>query len=182
MDHHDSYSRPRKWLHWLTALCLLASFPLGIWMTSRAAANLWDDLTNLLYGWHKLIGMAVLVLIVLRIIAKVISPDPAYGPSVSRLVQVLAKSVHGLMYLLLLVVPLLGWAGVTAFPALITVAGYHLPPMPGIPKDQALAKQIFEIHGTLAMVLLILIIGHVAAALKHHFMDRDGVFQRMTRS
>jgi len=85
------------------------------------------------------------------------------------------------MYLLLLVVPLLGWAGVSAFPALITIAGYHLPAMPGIPKDQALAKQIFEIHGTLAMALLILVVGHVAAALKHLFINRDNVFQRMTR-
>ena len=181
MEQRASYSSPRKWVHWLTVLCLLALFPLGKWMTARAAANVWDDLTNLIYGWHKLIGMAVLVLIVLRIILKIASPDPAYGPGVSRRVQVLAKSVHGLMYLLLLAVPLLGWAGVTAFPALITVAGYHLPAMPGIPKDQALAKQIFEIHGTLAMVLLILVAGHVAAALKHFFIDKDGVFQRMTR-
>lgn len=181
MDKNLSYSSPRKWLHWLTVLCLLALFPLGKWMTARAAANLWDDLTNLIYGWHKLIGMAVLILIVLRILAKLISPDPAYEPSVSRTIQVLAKSVHGMMYLLLLAVPLLGWAGVSAFPALITIAGYHLPAMPGIPKDQALAKQIFEIHGTLAMVLLVLIVGHVAAALKHLLIDRDGVFQRMTR-
>lgn len=181
MDKSMSYSSPRKWLHWLTVLCLLALFPLGKWMTARAEANLWDDLTNLLYGWHKLIGMAVLILIVLRILAKFASPDPAYGTGVSRTVQVLAKSVHGLMYLLLLVVPLLGWAGVSAFPALITIAGYHLPAMPGIPKDQALAKQIFEIHGTLAMALLILVVGHVAAALKHLFINRDNVFQRMTR-
>lgn len=181
MDKNLSYSSPRKWLHWLTVLCLLALFPLGKWMTARAAANLWDDLTNLIYGWHKLIGMAVLILIVLRILAKLISPDPAYEPSVSRTIQVLAKSVHGTMYLLLLAVPLLGWAGVSAFPALITIAGYHLPAMPGIPKDQALAKQIFEIHGTLAMVLLVLIVGHVAAALKHLLIDRDGVFQRITR-
>ena len=181
MDKNLSYSSPRKWLHWLTVLCLLALFPLGKWMTARAAANLWDDLTNLIYGWHKLIGMAMLILIVLRILAKLISPDPAYEPSVSRTIQVLAKSVHGTMYLLLLAVPLLGWAGVSAFPALITIAGYHLPAMPGIPKDQALAKQIFEIHGTLAMVLLVLIVGHVAAALKHLLIDRDGVFQRMTR-
>lgn len=181
MDKPIMYSSPRKWLHWLTVLCLLALFPLGKWMTTRAAANLWDDLTNLIYGWHKLIGMAVLILIVLRILAKFAWPDPAYEPPVSRTIQVLAKSVHGLMYLLLLVVPLLGWAGVSAFPALITIAGYHLPAMPGIPKDQALAKQIFEIHGTLAMVLLVLIVGHVAAALKHLLIDRDGVFQRMTR-
>jgi len=181
MDKYVSYSSPRKWLHWLTVVCLFALFPLGKWMTARAQANLWDDLTNLIYGWHKLIGMAVLILIVLRIVAKFAWPDPAYGPGMSAAVRALAKSVHGLMYLLLLVVPLLGWAGVTAFPALITVAGYHLPAMPGIPKDQALAKQIFEIHGTLAMVLLVLVVGHVAAALKHLFIDKDGVFQRMTR-
>ena len=53
------------------------------------------------------------------------------------------------MYLLLVIIPLFGWAGVTAYPALITVGGFHLPGMPGIPKDQVLAKQLFEINPAL---------------------------------
>jgi len=87
--------------------------------------------------------------------------------------------MHGLLYVLLFAVPLLGWAGVTAYPALITVAGYHLPAMPGITPNEALAKQLFALHGTLAFVLGALVIGHIAAALKHLMFNRDGVFERM---
>jgi len=79
----------------------------------------------------------------------------------------------------LIVVPLLGWAGVTAYPALITLGSYHLPAMPGIPKDQALAKQLFEIHGNLALVLAGLAVAHAAAGLHHLLLKKDGVFQRM---
>jgi cytochrome b561 len=166
-------------LHWLTALFLIILIALGVWMTERAAANLWDALTNTLYGWHKLIGFLVLLLTVIRITVKLRSSRPAYPASVSPATVKLAAAGHRALYLLLLVVPLLGWAGVTAFPALITLGGFHLPAMPGIPKDQALAKQLFEIHGNLALVLAILALGHVAAGLHHLFVKKDGVFQRI---
>ncbi|MDN3987499.1 cytochrome b [Zwartia vadi] len=175
----QTYSMTARALHWLTAILIVALIALGVWMTERAAANLWDALTNTLYGWHKLIGFIVLWLTALRIIVKIRSTKPSYPASVSPTVIKLAAAGHGALYLLLLIVPLLGWAGVTAFPALITIGGYHLPAMPGIPKDQALAKQIFEIHGNLAMVLAILALGHIAAALHHLVIKKDGVFQRM---
>jgi cytochrome b561 len=73
----------------------------------------------------------------------------------------------------------LGWAAVTAYPALITVAGYHLPPMPWVMQNEALAKQLFAIHGLLAFVLGALALGHIAAALMHLLLKRDGVFERM---
>jgi cytochrome b561 len=87
--------------------------------------------------------------------------------------------MHGLLYVLLVAVPLLGWAGVTAYPALITVAGQHLPAMPLIAQNEALAKQLFAAHGTLALVLGALIIAHICAALKHLFINRDEIFARM---
>jgi cytochrome b561 len=91
----------------------------------------------------------------------------------------LAQSVQGALYLLLVLVPLFGWAGVTAFPALITVGGYHLPALPGIPKDQALAKQLFEIHGYLVLALITLAVVHIAAGLQHLLFKKDGVFERI---
>lgn len=76
-------------------------------------------------------------------------------------------------------VPLLGWAGVTAYPALITVGGFDLPAMPGIAKDEAFAKQLFQIHGYLALLLVGIACAHIAAALAHLLIKKDGVFQRM---
>ena len=174
-----AYSLPARLLHWLTALCVLTLIVLGIWMTERSAANLWDALTNSLYAWHKLIGFVVLILTLVRFVVKLRSVPPPYPDSVSPRNIKIAAAAHGLLYLLLLIVPLLGWAGVTAYPALITVGGYNLPAMPGIPKDQALAKQLFEIHGNLALLLAALALAHIGAALHHLLIKKDGVFQRM---
>ena len=148
-------------------------------MTDRANANLWDALTDTLYAWHKFIGFTVLLITALRLIVKLSSNKPPYPPSVSARTIKLASIVHSILYLLLFVVPLLGWAGVTAYPALITIGGYHLPAMPGITKDEAFAKQLFEVHGYLAITLVVLALGHLAAALYHLLFKKDGVFQRM---
>lgn len=174
-----TYSLTARLLHWLTAIFIVSLIALGVWMTERAGANLWDSLTNTLYGWHKLIGFTVLCLTLLRFVVKLRSTRPPYPASVSPATIKLAAIAHGLLYLLLIVVPLLGWAGVTAYPALITLGSYHLPAMPGIPKDQALAKQLFEIHGNLALVLAGLAVAHAAAGLHHLLLKKDGVFQRM---
>jgi len=173
------YRPTQRLLHWLVALCLVVLFVLGLWMTARATANLWDDQTNLLYGLHKALGFTVLLLMLLRIFLKLRTAAPAYPASLTPIHVLVAKIMHGLLYALLFAVPLLGWAGVTAYPALITVAGYHLPAMPWVTQNPALAKQLFALHGTLAFVLAALVIGHIAAALVHLFFKRDGVFERM---
>lgn len=166
-------------VHWIVAVCVISLIPVGLWMASRGAAGIWDALTNTLYVWHKAIGFSVLLLMVLRLVFKISKGVPSYPESVPRGLVVAANALHHLMYVLLFLVPLLGWAGVTAYPALITVGGYHLPPLPFIPQSEALAKQIFTIHGVLALALGVLIIGHIGAALKHLVINRDGVFQRM---
>jgi cytochrome b561 len=74
----------------------------------------------------------------------------------------------------------LGWAGVTAFPALSIAGGWSLPSMPFIPESRTLSKLLFTIHGWLAIVLSILVVVHIAGALKHRFIDKDGVFDRMS--
>ena len=173
------YRPAQRLLHWLVALCLPTLLVLGLWMTARAGANLWDEQTNLLYGLHKAFGFTVLLLMLLRLFLKLRTAVPAYPASLTPLHILVANTMHGLLYTLLFAVPLLGWAGVTAYPALITVAGYHLPAMPWVVQNEALAKQLFALHGTLAFVLAALIIGHIAAALVHLFLKRDGVFERM---
>ena len=173
------YSLPARLMHWLVALCVLALFPLGIWATSRAEADIWDDLTNTLYAWHKLIGFTVLILMVVRLVIKVRSVAPPYPSSLAAWEISAAKGTHHLLYLLLFIVPLLGWAGATAFPALDILAGKHLPAMPFMPTGEPLAMSLFDWHGNVAFVLGALLILHVAAALRHLVVKRDGVVKRM---
>lgn len=173
------YVRSWRILHWVIALCVLTLIPVGLLIVSRTEANLWGDFTNLLYSIHKTLGFTVLLLMLLRIAYKIGYATPAYPESLSRGQRLAAKSLHHLFYILLLLVPLLGWAAVTAFPALIIVPGIELPALPGIPVDQALAEKLFQIHGSAAILLAVLLLGHIGAALYHLLVLKDGIFQRM---
>lgn len=179
MHADKQYALCWRVLHWLVALLVLTLIPVGLWMSDRSKANLWNGLTDSLYSWHKAIGFVVLGLMLLRIFVKFIFTAPPYPTSLSPRLVLFAKWLHHFMYMLLVLAPLLGWAGVTAYPALITVGGYHLPALPFIPQDEALAKQLFNIHGTVTLTLAACVVLHVAAALKHLLIDRDGIFQRM---
>jgi len=108
---------PAGWrlLHWLMALMLLTLIPIGFWMASRAEADMWGALTNTLYSLHKAIGFSVLLLMILRIAVKIRLEAPHYPDEMPRSLQSAAKSLHHLMYIMLVVTPLLGWAGVTPF-------------------------------------------------------------------
>jgi cytochrome b561 len=166
-------------IHWLTALLMITLLTLGFWMTNRSAANLWDELTNTLYAWHKLIGFLVLLITGLRIFIKLNSKRPPYSVGLALWKIQIAHAVQTSMYFLLLLIPLFGWAGVTAYPALIIVGGFNLPGLPGIPKDQTLAKQLFDIHGYLVITLISITLIHVIAGLGHLGFKKDGVFERI---
>ena len=172
---------PSNWrvLHWVIALCVMSLIPIGLMIEARTEANLWDDFTNLLYSIHKATGFTVLVLMGLRIAFKITYASPDHPESMTRRQIIAAKSLHHLFYVLLVFVPLLGWAGVTAFPALVIFPGFTLPGLPGVPQDEALAQRLFQIHGTLAILLAFLVLGHIGAALRHLILLKDGVFQRM---
>lgn len=179
MQTASKYPFSLRLIHWASVLLLITLVILGFWMTNRSSANLWDALTNTLYAWHKALGFTALLVVGLRLIIRSRTqpaPDPVLLPKTQ---QTLIKIVHISLYGLLITVPLLGWAGVTAFPALITLGGYNLPAMPGVPVDQVLAKQLLGIHGTLAIVLIVVALGHIFAGLKHLLIDKDGIFNKI---
>lgn len=178
MSQIEKYPIGWRILHWLMALMVLILIPVGLWMTARGEAGIWDGLTDTLYSWHKAIGFSVLLLMILRIVVKIRLKGPPYPDSMPRKLQLAAKGVHHLLYVLLVLTPLFGWAGVTAFPALVTVGGYHLPAMPFVPEDSDLAARLFDIHGALAITLAVLIAGHILAAFRH-MIRKDGIFRRM---
>ena len=173
------YARNWRILHWVIALCVMSLIPIGLLIEARTEANLWDEFTNLLYSIHKSLGFSVLLLMLLRVGFKVYYKTPEYPSSLARNQLLLAKSLHHLFYGLLFLVPLLGWAGITAFPALEIVPGVRLPAMPGVPVNESLATRLFSLHGTFAIILAILLLGHIGAALHHLFIRKDGIFQRM---
>ena len=161
-------------LHWLVALLIFGLFPLGLYMHGLQLSPRKLEL----YAWHKWFGITVLVLVVLRIGWRAGHRPPPLPASVPRWQARAAESLHGLLYLLILGIPLSGWALSSA--SGIRVVWWGLLPLPNLlAPDHALARQLALLHAWLNYTLAALVLAHVGAALKHQFLDRDGVLLRM---
>lgn len=173
---HAPLIRPRSLvlLHWLTAAALLIVAILALTRdeVSGRAARQW-----LLEG-HRHFGLLVLVLAAIRIAMRV-RLRPWRSIETSRLLRAVAWLTHAALYLLLLAMPLIGWALSNAEGKPVHVLGLTLPPL--VADDEDLADQLLAWHQGVAWALLALIALHVAAALWHHFIRRDEVMRQMLR-
>ena len=160
-------------LHWLLALAIIGTFGVGFYM-----ADLPFSLTRLkLYNWHKWAGVTILTLSALRLLWRLTHRPPADAPMPAWQAR-LAHGVHLLLYIAFFAVPLTGWAMSSAkgFP----IVWFGVLPLPDfVPKDKALADTFKELHEFAAYGMAALVLAHVGGALKHHFVDRDGLLARM---
>jgi len=160
-------------LHWLLALMIVGSFCLGLYMSGLP----FSIQRVKLFNWHKWAGMTILALTLLRLLWRLRHAPPSEAPG-PHWQQTAAKATHRAMYLLCFAIPLVGWAYSSAAGFQIVVFG--LLPMPNLlPVDTELAKSIKPAHAWLAYALAALVVLHVAAGLKHHFVDHDGLLNRM---
>lgn len=171
------YSAVARQFHWWTVAFVLVMIPTGLWMAARAEANLFDDFTNRLYDIHKLTGFLLLWLVLSRLIYRLAKGAPPSEPTLTAVQKGLSHAVHWLLYGLLIVVPVLGWLGVSLYPALGIGGLFSLPALTS--PDQAASERVLSLHKTLALVTIGLIAVHLAAALFHRFVVKDGFFQRM---
>ena len=174
----EVYSTTARRFHWLTVAAVFVMIPLGLGMTYRGnTLDIWDGLTNGLYSAHKLLGFLVLWLTAGRLAYRLLHGAPPDEPTLEWWQKAGSHLVHWALYGLLLVVPLLGWIGVSLFPALTIFDLFNLPALAG--PDEAAAKRVLALHGWLAILLALTIAGHIGAALYHYFIRRDGVLRRM---
>ncbi|CAG1016442.1 Cytochrome b561 [Burkholderiaceae bacterium] len=167
------YSPPAIAMHWLLAVAIAMSLALGWYMTELPVS----PQRLKLYNWHKWAGITILGLSALRLLWRLGHRPPADLP-MPAWQRAAAHGTHTLMYLLFFAVPLAGWAYSSAagFPIVV----YGVLPLPDwVPADKALAEAIKPWHGRLAYLLAFVVLAHVAAAIKHHFIDRDGLIDRM---
>jgi cytochrome b561 len=160
-----SYGSLSKLLHWGIVILVLLMFLSGYFGL-------------LSMNTHKLMGLSILSLMVLRIVWRLCNPTPKLPPHITRLESILSHSVQGLLYLALLAMPLSGWIMATAkgyFPHL----GSWMLPLPGIAQNHNVGELFENIHVTLAVIILVLIGLHFLGAMKHYFIDKDGILQRM---
>jgi cytochrome b561 len=172
------YSPAARGFHWVTVAFVFTLVALGVAMTYRGnELKIWDGLTNGLYSAHKLLGFSLLGIVVARLIYRLTQGAPKDEPSLEPWQKAASHATHWSLYGLLLAVPLLGWRGVSQYPALDIFGLFKLPAIAAA--NQPAAAVSFFWHGVLGKVMLALIVIHVGAALYHHFSRKDGVLHRM---
>ena len=160
-------------LHWLSAALILCGFSIGLWMTRLALSPLklqW-------YSYHKWIGITVFLIAVCRLVWRWRHPAPSVVP-MPEWQRRAAAATHAALYVLMLVIPVSGWIYSSA--SGVSVVWLGLVPLPDlVGKDKTLAAVLKVVHTGLNYTLLALVSVHIGAALKHHFVDRDGTLARM---
>lgn len=165
-------------LHWLIAVLILSLLVLGYIMTRP---DIDPALQFTLFQWHKSFGMLVLGLAVVRLLQWLLSPKVAPVETLKPVERIASLTVHKLLLVLGVLVPLAGWAIASVSPLGIPTFMFNLFVVPHLPLAQSEEAETLwsTVHATLAYTLLCLVVLHAAAAVYHHVWRRDDVLLRM---
>jgi len=164
-------------LHWLIALMIIGLIGSGLLMTNEGVPNRF-----VIYQWHKSFGITVLFFSFIRLFWRLRHKPPTLPDGMKPWEITTSKVTHIGFYVLMIGVPLLGWAMISASRLPIETQLFYTlpwPDMPGIPKEkhvESLLKTLHKLGGKLIIALLVL---HIGAALKHQFITKDNLFARM---
>ena len=167
------YNKVSISLHWLIALLIFFNFALGLYMADLPLSPL--KLQR--YSWHKWAGVTVFVLLVIRLLWRITHKPPSPVP-MPRWQHIAATAVHHLLYVFMFIVPLSGWLMSSAYG--FQTVWFGVLPLPDLlDKNKELADTLKEVHEALNYGMLGLVVAHVGAALKHQFIEKDGLMGRM---
>lgn len=168
------YDPVAQLFHWGIAALLLVQVSIALLLPLLLPPSAADRLS----AWHLSVGSTILLLMVLRLAWRLTHPPPPLPADLPPALQLVARATHWAFYVLLMVLPLLGWTAASAYGA--TVRLFGLIPLPAlVAPDKPFAESVGAVHGTVAFLLLGLIGLHVAGAMYHALIRRDGVLRRM---
>ena len=168
------YTRPAIVFHWLLALMIAGSFAFGLYMVDLP----FSPSRIKQYNWHKWAGITILTLSALRLLWRLGHRPPALRINTPAWQVKASKATHNLLYLLFFAAPLAGWAYSSA--AGFPVVYFGLLQLPDfVPRSADLAEALKLTHRVLTYSLAALVVLHVAAALKHQWIDRDRLLARI---
>lgn len=160
------------WLHWSIAVLVLVNLVLGLFHDSLLDGIEW------VIPLHRSIGIAVLALTLVRLGWR-LTHRPPLPSDMTGWERLVAKAAHWGFYILLLALPLTGWM-LSSNPARPRpMAWFGVFAIPALPISDTAAKLGHNVHGLLGYAMLALVVLHIAAALRHHFLLRDAVLGRM---
>ncbi|HEY1995797.1 cytochrome b [Paraburkholderia sp.] len=172
---HAHFSPLQRLLHWTMALLILTMLFVGVGMVATVS-HAHDTLIAL----HRPLGIAILLLVLLRIAVRLKRGSPSLPDDMPVPQRFVAKLSHLVLYALMLAMPLIGWSMLSAAGYPVTLfGGFHLPPI--VPHDVRLYALLRAAHTWLAFALFLTVLAHLAAALFHGLIRRDGVFSSMAR-
>lgn len=169
-----AYPPLSKLLHWSVAIAVLVQAPLGFSLVYVELGARQDALFN----FHKSLGVVIFVLMVWRLFNRFVADAPSPEPTIAPWQRAVSSAVHGVLYFLLLAQPVVGYLANSAFGASTPFFGLFEIPA-AVAANEGWANRLFALHGWIGVIVLVLVIIHIAAALQHHFIHRDGVLQRM---
>jgi len=167
------FTAVQRLLHWLMAVCILAMLFVGVGMLSTVTAKFLP-----LIAIHKSLGVAILALALIRLAVRLRRGAPALPSDLPEPMKLAAHLSHYALYALMIAMPLLGWGmlSAAAYPVVV-FGGVTLPAI--LPQSDGLHSLLREAHAWLAFAFFALVLMHLAAALYHALVRRDGVFQTM---
>jgi cytochrome b561 len=168
----QKFSPLQRVLHWTMSVAIFLMLFIGIGMVSIITPA---HLT--LLSIHKPLGIAILILVIVRLIVRLTRGTPPLPSDLPPLMKFAAHASHWALYALMIAMPLIGWGMLSAAGDPVVVAGIHLPSI--LPMDGAMHGVLRQAHTWLALALFALVLAHLAAALFHALVRRDGVFESM---
>ena len=164
-------------LHWIIALLIFAELALGTIAEGLKVSPQKFEL----FVWHKSIGITILLLVVFRIVWRLSNPTPVAHEGAARWEKRLAQLGHGLLYILMIAVPLTGWW--VSDTSRIPFRWFWSVPVPDLmAPDRDLSALAATVHGILTKLLLLVVVLHIIAALRHHVLLRNDTLLRMLPS
>jgi cytochrome b561 len=170
-------------LHWLIAILIIGMLVVGKYMVSLDKS---EPLRFLLTQWHKSFGIVALVLIFIRVLWRLTHRPPRLPGHLKPWEIQVAGLAHILLYLLIILIPISGWIMVSASPLDLPTLVFnsihwpHLAPLDTLPGKADISSLFLEVHTVAGSLLILLLVAHVGAALRHQFVLHDDVMNRMS--
>jgi len=170
----EKFGRVTIFAHWVTALLVVGSVVLGLVSVYADGAETTRAATLV----HQSLGMVIFLLVLFRVIWRLTHPAPPLPATTPRYQTVLSSLTHALLYVTLIALPITGYLGLAARGRDISMFGLFILPNP-IPLSRTLSVSAQDLHNNGQYLLYVLVALHVAAALFHYFILKDGVLNRM---